>query len=68
MKQFLITSLKQIKCVISGHDVSEEDESELFKSRSFYLKTKCINCNYPLLLRRDPADKEGTYMLMERED
>lgn len=68
MRQFLIESLKQIKCALTGHDVSMLDEENLFKCSEGYINTKCLRCEYPLLLRRDPGDKEErTYMLMERD-
>ena len=67
MTQFLISSLKQINCTLSGHDISAEDEENLFKFQEGYLNTKCIRCNYPLLLRMDPTDiEENTYMIMEK--
>lgn len=67
MTQFLISSLKQINCTLSGHDISVEDEKNLFKCQEKYLNTKCIRCNYPLLLRMDPSDiEENTYMIMEK--
>jgi predicted nucleic-acid-binding Zn-ribbon protein len=67
MTQFLISSLKQINCTLSGHDISVEDEKNLFKCQEKYLNIKCIRCNYPLLLRMDPSDiEENTYMIMEK--
>ena len=51
MGQFLFSSLKQINCTLSGHDVSVEDEKSLFKCQEGYLNTKCVRCDYPLILR-----------------
>ena len=66
MSYFLISS-KQINCTLSGHDVSVEDEENLFKCQEGYLNTKCIRCNYPLILRIDPTDtEEYTYMILEK--
>ena len=68
MGYFLISSLKQINCTLSGHDVSVEDEENLFKCQEGYLNTKCVRCNYPLLLRMDPTDiEERIYMIMEKD-
>jgi hypothetical protein len=65
--QLLKTSFNQIRCTLTGHDVSSEDERKLFSDPQGTLKTTCSRCHYPLLLRKDPTDKEeGTYMLMER--
>jgi hypothetical protein len=67
MTQYLLSSLKQINCTLGGHDVSVEDETNLFNCQEGYLNTKCVRCNYPLLLRIDPTDlEEFTYMIMEK--
>ncbi|HJU58999.1 MAG TPA: hypothetical protein VJ583_04570 [Nitrososphaeraceae archaeon] len=67
MTQFLLSSLKQINCTLSGHDVSVEDEKNLFKCQEGFLYTRCVRCDYPLLLRMDPTDiEECTYMIMEK--
>ena len=67
MTQFLLSSLKQINCTLSGHDISVEDEENLFKWQEGFLHTKCVRCDYPLLLRMDPTDmEECTYMIMEK--
>jgi hypothetical protein len=67
VRQRLKTSLEVFRCVLTGHDVSEKEENELFAGSDGYLETKCIRCHCPLLLRKDPADKEDNYyMLMER--
>jgi len=68
MTQFLISSLKQINCTLSGHDISVEDEEKLFECQEGFLNTRCIRCNYPLILRMDPTDiEENTYMIMEKD-
>ena len=56
MSYFLISS-KQINLYLSGHDVSVEDEENLFKCQEVS-NTKCVRCNYPLILRIDPTDTE----------
>lgn len=67
MSQFLFSSLKQINCTLSGHDVSVEDEKSLFKCQEGYLNTKCVRCDYPLILRIDLTDtEEYTYMILEK--
>ena len=67
MTQFMLSSLKQINCTLGGHDVSVEDETNLFNCHEGYINTNCIRCNYPLLLRIDPTDvEESTYMIMEK--
>jgi hypothetical protein len=67
MTQFLLSSLKQINCTLSGHDISVEDEENLFKCQEGFLHTKCVRCDYSLLLRMDPTDiEECTYMIMEK--
>ncbi|HEX7143317.1 MAG TPA: hypothetical protein VF222_12655 [Nitrososphaeraceae archaeon] len=67
MTQFLLSSLKQINCTLSGHDISVEDEKYLFKCQEGYLNTKCVRCNYSLILRMDPTDtEEYTYMILEK--
>lgn len=67
MKQLLKTSLlDQLQCVLTDHVVSETDEDELFANPAGFLRTMCTRCQYPILLRTDPADKEKEYyMLME---
>ena len=66
MSYFLISS-KQINCTLIGHDVSVEDEENLFKCQEGYLNTKCVRCNYPLILRIDTTDtEEYTYMILEK--
>ncbi len=66
MGYFLISSLKQINCTLSGHDVSVEDEENLFKCQEGYLNTKCVKCHSALILRIDPTDSEEyTYMILE---
>jgi len=66
MRQLLRASLKHLKCILTDHVVSKEDEEELFTSPAGYLRTTCLRCLYPILLRKDPADKDNNhYMLME---
>ena len=37
------------------------------KCREGYLNTKCVRCEYPLILRIDPTDtEEYTYMILEK--
>jgi hypothetical protein len=68
MRQLLRTSLNQMKCALAGHIVDLDIEEELFKNPAGYLNTKCSRCNFPLVLRKDPTDKdENTYMLSERD-
>jgi hypothetical protein len=66
LQQLLQTSINQLKCALTHHTVSEEDENKLFERKLNSLKTKCKRCKYPLLLRIDPADPERNYyMLLE---
>lgn len=66
MRQFLRSSLRHLQCILSDHVVSSADEDELFTNPAGYLRTTCPRCNYPILLRRDPADEDDNqYMLME---
>lgn len=65
LQQILQTSLRQLKCALTHHVVTEEDEDEVFRAK-FY-RTKCYRCNYPLLLRLDPADEEGNYYMLIEE-
>jgi hypothetical protein len=64
MKQLLKTSLEQLQCVLKDHVVSDTDEDELFACPAGYLRTMCTRCQYPILLRRDPADKENEYYML----
>jgi hypothetical protein len=67
MLQFLKMSLNQIKCALTYHEIAQEDEDALFNEPTGTIETICARCNYPLLLRRDPTDREeGTYMIVER--
>lgn len=67
MRQFLVTSLKYLKCAIVKHTVSDDAVRSLFSpARGGFIRTTCTLCHSPLLLRRDPADPDGDYyMLME---
>lgn len=66
LQQLLQVSLNQLKCALTHHTVSEEDENKLFERKVDSLKTKCKRCKYPLSLRIDPADPERNYyMLLE---
>lgn len=68
MRQLLRTSLDNIKCLIRGHVVSQEDEDELFTNNNvLYLQTICTRCSYPLLLRRNPADQQEDYYMLTEE-
>lgn len=64
LQHLLHTSLKQLKCALTHHTVSEEDEDELFNGEAHYLKTRCSSCRYPIELRLDPADKERNYYML----
>lgn len=67
VSQILRTTIKYLRCGLTGHYVSRTDEQELFDNPAGYLRTVCARCRYPLLLRRDPADRENDYyMLMEQ--
>jgi hypothetical protein len=67
MKQILKSQiLNHIKCALTRHIVSSDDEDELFTNPAECLYTTCVRCKYPLLLRRDPANPDDNYyMLME---
>lgn len=67
MRQMLKSQiLNHIKCALTHHVVSSEDEDEVFTNPAEYLYTTCTRCKYPLLLRKDPADSDDNYyMLME---
>lgn len=67
VRQILLSTVRYLHCGLTGHLVSKEDEQKLFADTQGYWETTCSRCNYPLLLRKDPADKDNEYyMLMER--
>lgn len=65
LRQILQTSLRQIKCALTHHVVTEQDEDEVFRMGTY--RTKCNRCNYPLLLRVDPADEDKNYYMLIEE-
>ena len=64
LQQIFHTSLNQLKCALTHHTVSKENEDELYNGGLFYLKTKCCRCRYPIELRLDPADKDRNYYML----
>lgn len=60
----LINSIKQVKCVMTKHLPTEEDEDELFKKGIMEHKAKCKRCGTPILLTKDDND-DGFYFVSE---
>ena len=50
-------------CVIKSHDISIEDENELFELEDFSMKMRCCRCKYPLIATRDKYTE--TYTIKE---
>jgi hypothetical protein len=63
----LRTSLQYFRCALTHHNVSPDDVERLFSTDPGFIRAECTRCHSPLLLRKDPSDREGNYyMLMER--
>ena len=51
-------SVKQLKCEVVGHEVSEESITKVFTVPSRSYETKCVRCGASLLLEMNETNED----------
>ena len=55
-------SVGKVKCAISGHEISIEDEDQLYIKRARKIQTKCSSCGKPVMAEVNETNEDEFFV------